>query len=66
LSAGESPRRLQVNSSAVNYNAGADMLYKYQSQWSELHKLTEENAIKAEVIIKKKPNYSIIVYEIKL
>lgn len=42
------------------------MLYKYQSQWSELHKLTEENAIKAEVIIKKKPNYSIIVYEIKL
>jgi hypothetical protein len=51
LSVIESPRRLPVNSSVVNYNAGADILHKYQSEWSELHKLTEENAIKAEVIV---------------
>ncbi|XP_033610253.1 dysbindin isoform X2 [Cryptotermes secundus] len=50
LSVGESPQRLQVSSSAVNYNAGADVLHKYQSQWSELHKLTEENAVKAQEV----------------
>lgn len=48
LSVGESSQRLQVSSSAVNYNAGADVLHKYQSQWHELHKLTEENAVKAQ------------------
>jgi hypothetical protein len=53
LSVGESPQRLQVSSSAVNYNAGADVLHKYQSQWRELHKLTEENAVKAQVITGK-------------
>jgi hypothetical protein len=39
---------VQVNSE-VNYNAGADVLHKYQLQWSELHKLAEENAAKAQV-----------------
>jgi hypothetical protein len=39
---------VQVNND-VNYNAGADVLHKYQSQWSELHKLAEENAVKAQV-----------------
>jgi len=48
LSVTDPPRRAQVNND-VNYNAGADVLHKYQSQWSELHKLAEENAIKAQV-----------------
>lgn len=31
----------------VNYNAGADILRKYQLEWNELHELAEENAEKA-------------------
>jgi hypothetical protein len=53
LSVVDPPRRSQINSSVVNYNAGADVLHKYQSQWSELHKLAEENAVKAQVITGK-------------
>jgi len=52
LSVADPPRRVQVNND-VNYNAGADVLHKYQSQWSELHNLAEENAIKAQVSIGK-------------
>ncbi|XP_069676368.1 dysbindin-like [Periplaneta americana] len=48
LSVADPPRRTQVDSSTVNYNAGADILHKYQTQWSELHKLAEENALRAQ------------------
>ncbi|XP_021914071.1 dysbindin-like isoform X2 [Zootermopsis nevadensis] len=48
LSIVDPPRRSQINTSVVNYNAGADVLHKYQSQWSEMHKLAEENAVKAQ------------------
>lgn len=34
----------------VNYNAGADLLLKYQNEWSELHKLSEENAALAQAV----------------
>lgn len=47
LSVADPPRRLRVKGD-VNYNAGAHVLHKYQSQWSELHKLAEENAVKAQ------------------
>lgn len=53
LSIVDPPRRSQINTSVVNYNAGADVLHKYQSQWSEMHKLAEENAVKAQVITDK-------------
>ncbi|XP_033212677.1 dysbindin protein homolog [Belonocnema kinseyi] len=32
----------------VNYNAGADILHRYQLQWNELHELAEENARNAQ------------------
>lgn len=32
----------------VNYNAGADILHRFQLQWNELHELAEENAGKAQ------------------
>ncbi|XP_067006300.2 dysbindin [Anabrus simplex] len=47
LSASDPPRKFHA-SNAVNYNAGADLLHKYQTEWSELHKLSEENATKAQ------------------
>ncbi|KAK7866164.1 hypothetical protein R5R35_001391 [Gryllus longicercus] len=47
LSVSDPTKRLHVNN-AVNYNAGADLLQKYQNDWSELHKLSEENANKAQ------------------
>lgn len=31
----------------VNYNAGADILRRFQLEWNELHELSEENAEKA-------------------
>lgn len=31
-------------------NAGADLLFRYQSQWNELHELAEENVQKAEQV----------------
>lgn len=34
-----------------NLNAGANVLCKYQSDWKELHKIAEENASHAQVII---------------
>jgi hypothetical protein len=52
LSVADPPRRLRVKGD-VNYNAGAHVLHKYQSQWSELHKLAEENAVKAQVSTRK-------------
>jgi len=33
----------------VNYDAGADLLHKYQTEWNQLHLLAEDNAHKAEV-----------------
>lgn len=33
----------------VNLNAGAELLEKYQTDWNELHEISEENAKKAEV-----------------
>jgi hypothetical protein len=53
LSVGDPPRKSQINSNVVNYNAGADLLHKYQTQWSELHELAEENAHKAQVMTGK-------------
>jgi hypothetical protein len=35
----------------VNLNAGAELLEKYQTDWKELHQISEENAKKAEVWI---------------
>lgn len=35
----------------VNYDAGADLLHKYQTEWNQLHLLAEDNAHKAEVCI---------------
>lgn len=32
----------------MNYNAGADILHRYQLQWNELHELAEENAKNAQ------------------
>lgn len=33
----------------VNYDAGADLLHKYQTEWNQIHLLAEDNAHKAEV-----------------
>ncbi|XP_076635378.1 dystrobrevin binding protein dysbindin [Colletes latitarsis] len=49
LTVTENPRhKKSVNIRNVNYNAGADILHRYQLQWNELHELTEENALKAQ------------------
>ncbi|XP_066584301.1 dysbindin protein homolog [Prorops nasuta] len=32
----------------VNYDAGADLLHRFQLEWNELHELAEENAEKAQ------------------
>ncbi|XP_043256753.1 dysbindin protein homolog [Colletes gigas] len=49
LTVTENPRhKKSVNVRNVNYNAGADILHRYQLQWNELHELTEENALKAQ------------------
>lgn len=32
----------------MNYNAGADILHRYQLQWNELHDSAEENAKNAQ------------------
>jgi len=37
----------------VNLNAGAELLEKYQTEWKELHIISEENAKNAEVKIMK-------------
>ncbi|XP_076391631.1 dystrobrevin binding protein dysbindin isoform X3 [Megachile rotundata] len=37
-----------INIRNVNYNAGADILHKFQLEWNELHELAEENAGKAQ------------------
>ncbi|XP_026806226.1 dysbindin protein homolog [Rhopalosiphum maidis] len=34
----------------VNYDAGADLLHKYQTEWNQLHLLAEDNAHKAEEV----------------
>ena len=50
LSVNEPTRHSQVEANVVNYNAGADILHKYQTYWSELHQLAEENAAKVQVL----------------
>ncbi|KAG8239179.1 hypothetical protein J437_LFUL018997 [Ladona fulva] len=50
LNVNDAPRRAARNNSNVNYNAGADVLNKYQTNWSEMHQLAEENSKKAEGI----------------
>lgn len=40
----------------VNYDAGADLLHKYQTEWNQLHLLAEDNAHKAEVLHTSKKN----------
>ena len=50
LSISETPKhKKSVNVRNVNYDAGADILHRYQLQWNELHELAEENAGKAQV-----------------
>lgn len=39
------------NTKNINVNSGADILHHYQVQWNELHKLAEENALKAQVCL---------------
>lgn len=34
----------------VNYDAGADLLYDYQSKWNELHDITEQNSASAQIV----------------
>ncbi|XP_051166464.1 dysbindin-like [Leptopilina boulardi] len=41
------PKKIE-NIRNVNYNAGADILHRYQLQWNELHDLAEENAKNAQ------------------
>ncbi|XP_076476235.1 dystrobrevin binding protein dysbindin isoform X3 [Bombus vancouverensis nearcticus] len=45
----ENPKQKKTgNIRNVNYNAGADILHRFQLQWNELHELAEENAGKAQ------------------
>lgn len=45
----ENPKQKKNNNIRnVNYNAGADILHRFQLQWNELHELAEENAGKAQ------------------
>ncbi|KAJ9601619.1 hypothetical protein L9F63_000227 [Diploptera punctata] len=48
LSVSDASRHTQDTLSVVNYNAGADILHKFQTQWSELHQLSETNATKVQ------------------
>lgn len=49
LTAVETPKQKKsINIRNVNYNAGADVLHRFQLQWNELHELAEENAGKAQ------------------
>ncbi|XP_014481052.1 PREDICTED: dysbindin protein homolog [Dinoponera quadriceps] len=49
LSSTESPKsKKSINVRNVNYDAGADILHRFQLQWNELHELAEENAGKAQ------------------
>lgn len=43
-------KHIPVGGRKVNYNAGGELLLKYQNEWSELHKLSEENAVQAQVV----------------
>nr|CAD7592227.1 unnamed protein product [Timema genevievae] len=44
------PPRDQAAGLPVKLSAGADLLHKYQTEWSELHKQSEENAHQAQVV----------------
>ncbi|KAG7199799.1 hypothetical protein KM043_000461 [Ampulex compressa] len=45
----EKPKRKRPgNNRNVNYDAGADVLHRFQLQWNELHEIAEENAAKAQ------------------
>ncbi|CAG2055845.1 unnamed protein product, partial [Timema podura] len=48
LSVGDQPPRDQAAELPVKLSAGADLLHKYQTEWSELHKQSEENAHQAQ------------------
>ncbi|EFN76857.1 dysbindin protein homolog [Harpegnathos saltator] len=49
LSSTETPKNKKpTNIRNVNYDAGADILHRFQLQWNELHELSEENAGKAQ------------------
>lgn len=49
MTAVETPKQKKsINIRNVNYNAGADVLHRFQLQWNELHELAEENAGKAQ------------------
>ncbi|XP_032683402.1 dysbindin protein homolog [Odontomachus brunneus] len=49
LSSTEKPKNKKpINVRNVNYDAGADVLHRFQLQWNELHELAEENAGKAQ------------------
>ncbi|XP_017798963.1 PREDICTED: dysbindin protein homolog [Habropoda laboriosa] len=49
LTVAENPKpKKSSNTRNVNYNAGADILHRFQLQWNELHELAEENTEKAQ------------------
>nr|CAD7200358.1 unnamed protein product [Timema douglasi] len=50
LSVGDQPPREQAAGLPVKLSAGADLLHKYQTEWSEIHKQSEENAHQAQVV----------------
>nr|CAD7406120.1 unnamed protein product [Timema cristinae] len=50
LSVGDQPPREQAAGLPVKLSAGADLLHKYQTDWSEIHKQSEENAHQAQVV----------------
>ncbi|CAK9805809.1 Dysbindin protein homolog [Anthophora quadrimaculata] len=53
LTVAENPKPKKfTNIRNVNYNAGADLLHRFQLQWNELHELAEENAEKAQEVDK--------------
>ncbi|XP_059478146.1 dysbindin protein homolog [Neocloeon triangulifer] len=52
LTVSEVPRKSKSSPSRnkINLNAGAELLDKYQTDWKELHEISEENAKNAEVV----------------
>ncbi|KAJ8869347.1 hypothetical protein PR048_030922 [Dryococelus australis] len=49
LSVKEQQDRVLADDPSVNYNAGAELLHSYQTEWSQLHRQAEENARDAQV-----------------
>lgn len=50
----------------VNYDAGADLLHKNQTEWNQLHLLAEDNAHKSEVLQYFQKNKTFNTIDIKI